>query len=200
MTVRTIAGAKVTVDSLKRAAGTFPTGVVIVAANTADGPAGLTLQSFVSLSLDPPLVHLSVSSTSGSWQAIKSASGFAVSVLAEDQADLALNFGKRNSDKFAGMKLTRESTSKHPKIEGAVAWFDCVIVAVYPGGDHDIVVASVLNAEMPEASREPLVFHRSGFWRIEPAVGAAVGARGDHGSCPQKRVGQRKDPWGKEHR
>ncbi|MDR6688661.1 flavin reductase (DIM6/NTAB) family NADH-FMN oxidoreductase RutF [Arthrobacter sp. 1088] len=188
---------KLTTDAMKRTAGTFPTGVVVAAATTADGPVGLTLQSFVSLSLNPPLVQLSVASTSGSWRAIKAEGGFAVSVLAQDQAELAVAFGTRSRDKFAGVELAGASATGHPEIQGALAWFDCEIAAVYPGGDHDIVVATVLDAKVDDRAGEPLVFHRSGFRHLEPAPRTANTPRPSRSSGRLNRLGT-KPSWTRE--
>jgi 3-hydroxy-9,10-secoandrosta-1,3,5(10)-triene-9,17-dione monooxygenase reductase component len=155
--------------SLRSVLGHFPTGVVVVTANVGDEPVGMTLQSFLSLSLDPPLVLLSVAKSSTSWPKIATTGRFLVNVLSEGQADTARRFAKSGSDKFAGVGYAHRDELGGPLLDEISAWVDCRFEAEHDGGDHTIVVARVLGtatAECDEHAHAPLIFHRSGFPRL----------------------------------
>ena len=151
---------------LRSVLGHFPTGVVIVTGTVGEDPVGMTLQSFLSLSLDPPLVLLSVAKSSTSWPRIATSGRFLVNVLSEGQSELARRFAKSGSDKFAGVAYTTRRDLGGPLLGEVSACVDCDLEAEHDGGDHTIVVARVLDAaiaERPEHAQAPLIFHRSGF-------------------------------------
>ena len=146
---------------LREVLGHFASGVTVVTALTADGPAGFTCQSFSSLSLDPPLVAFAPARTSRTWPALRAMGRFCVNVLAEGQDDVSQNFARSGADKFAAV---RWSPSAHgsPVLDDVVAWIDGELWAEYDGGDHTIVVARVLDlGAHPE--RRPLLFHRGSY-------------------------------------
>ena len=137
----------------------FPTGVTVVAARDEAGvPIGLTVNSFTSVSLDPPLVLVCIGHGSTSHDSIVRARGFTISVLSTGQADVAKRFATRPSEgRFEDVEW-REAPSGHPVIEGAAAWLDCAIHEVIPAGDHSILLARTVACGSGE---EPaLVFHR----------------------------------------
>jgi flavin reductase (DIM6/NTAB) family NADH-FMN oxidoreductase RutF len=143
--------------------GQYPTGVVVVTATGPDGkPIGMTVGSFTSVSLDPPLVAFLPDKRSGAWQAMR-ASGdrFCVNVLGADQERICRAMAARGAEKFVGMDW-RRSPHGNPLITGSVAYLDCTVDAVHDAGDHDIVVGHVrelvLHREVP-----PLVFYRGTF-------------------------------------
>ncbi|MCG2622599.1 flavin reductase family protein [Arthrobacter sp. I2-34] len=152
---------------MRQTLGRFPTGVVVVTAQGRSGPAGMTLQSFMSLSLDPPLILLAVARTSKSWPEIATAGRFAVNILAEDQAGLARQFARSGSDKFGGVGHRTADLTGAPLLKGVIAWIECELHSVHPGGDHDVVVARVLDLGVAEESSAPLLFCRSAFPRLE---------------------------------
>jgi flavin reductase (DIM6/NTAB) family NADH-FMN oxidoreductase RutF len=137
----------------------FPTGVTIVAARDAAGdPVGLTVNSFASVSLDPPLVLVCIGHGSNSHDPIVGARGFTVSVLAANQGEVALRFAARPSEGRFEDVAWRTAPSGHPVIEGAAAWLDCVIDEVIKAGDHSILLGRTIACG---AGSEPaLVFHR----------------------------------------
>ena len=141
--------------------GHFASGVTVVTALTADGPAGFTCQSFSSLSLDPPLVAFAPARTSQTWPALRAIGRFCVNVLAEGQDAVSRNFARSGVDKFAGV---RWSPSAHgsPVLDGVLAWIDGSLWAEYDGGDHSIVVARVLDLGA-DPDRRPLLFHRGAY-------------------------------------
>ena len=141
----------------------FATGVVVVTGSTPEGPAGLTCQSFSSLSLDPPLVMLSTARTSRTWPRIAATGAFAVNVLAADQADVSTRFAVSGGDKFAG-QAWRAGAMGNPLLDGALAHVECDVEAVHEGGDHEIVVGRVRALEAPGlADSSPLVYYRSAY-------------------------------------
>ncbi|TCP45787.1 flavin reductase (DIM6/NTAB) family NADH-FMN oxidoreductase RutF [Tamaricihabitans halophyticus] len=139
--------------------GHLPTGVVVVAGREpgTNSPAGLIVGTFQSLSLSPPLVSFSVTTTSRSWPRIRPSGQFSASVLAAEQRHVCRALSTRGHDKFAEVDW-HESTSGAPQIAGAHAWIDCRITQELPGGDHLIVIAEVCRLEAGHG--EPLVFHR----------------------------------------
>lgn len=144
--------------------GHFATGVVVVTAQTDDGPVGITCQSFSSLSLDPPLVLFCVTKSSYAWARIRAAGHFCVNILDEDQEGLGLVFAGRTQDKFAGLAYDVSRTGA-PVLPGVSGWIDCELHAVHDGGDHDVVLGRVVDLGM-EPDRRPLVFYRGGFGRF----------------------------------
>lgn len=146
--------------------GHFPTGVTVITAIDDGVPVGLAVGSFSSLSLDPPLVLFCPGSQSSSWPKIRAAGSFCVNILAADQEHVCRVFASREPDKFASIGWTRTKQTGSPLIEGVLAWIDCDIENVIPGGDHDIVVGRVRDLESADA-RGPLVFYRGGYGRYE---------------------------------
>jgi 3-hydroxy-9,10-secoandrosta-1,3,5(10)-triene-9,17-dione monooxygenase reductase component len=141
--------------------GHFVSGVTVVTAMGADGPAGVTCQSFSSLSLDPPLVAFAPARTSTTWPRLREAGRFCVNVLAQEQDGLSQQFARSGTDKFAGVTWAL-SPSGSPVLDGVVAWIDVALEAEHDGGDHTIVVARVLDLGA-DASRTPLLFHRGAY-------------------------------------
>ncbi|MEV0384170.1 flavin reductase family protein [Nonomuraea sp. NPDC050643] len=143
--------------------GRFATGVVaITAVDPEDGqPCGLAANSFTSVSLDPPLVAFCVAHTSTSWPRVRGAKVVTVNVLAEDQREVCTQMATKGGDKFAGLAWTG-SPGGNPVLEGALAWLDCIVEAEHPAGDHNIVVARVLQLDT-HADGGPLVFFRGGY-------------------------------------
>ncbi|MFF4885951.1 flavin reductase family protein [Streptomyces nigra] len=151
-------------DVFRRVLGSFATGVVVVTA-PADAedphrPAGFACQSFASLSLDPPLVAFMVGRTSTTWPRIARAGVFCVNVLGAGQGELCRAFAVSGADKFAGVRYDHAPASGSPRLAGTLAWIDCTVHAVHPGGDHLIVVGRVDDLGASEGDEPPLLFHR----------------------------------------
>jgi 3-hydroxy-9,10-secoandrosta-1,3,5(10)-triene-9,17-dione monooxygenase reductase component len=145
--------------------GHFASGVTVVTALTADGPAGFTCQSFSSLSLDPPLVAFAPARTSQTWPALRAIGRFCVNVLAEGQDAVSQNFARSGGDKFAGVPWS-PSAHGSPVLDDVVAWIDGELWAEYDGGDHSIVVARVLDLGA-DPERRPLLFHRGSYGLLQ---------------------------------
>jgi 3-hydroxy-9,10-secoandrosta-1,3,5(10)-triene-9,17-dione monooxygenase reductase component len=154
-----------TVDeaTFRRVLARFATGVVVVTGTTDEGPAGLTCQSFSSLSLDPPLVLLSTARSSRTWPRIERTGRFAVNVLGAAQQDVSERFAVSGGDKFAGQPW-RRGVLGNPLLDGALAHLECDVHAVHDGGDHVIVVGRVRALEAPGLEADsPLIYFRSGY-------------------------------------
>jgi len=143
--------------SLRDALGEFATGVTVVTARAADGqPIGVTINSFASVSLEPPLVLWSLGLQSPSLAVFESCSHYAVNVLAADQSEFAQRFSQSQGDRFAGI-YWKDGAGATPILAGCCAWFECRNEMRYPGGDHRIFVGYVENFRREE--KLPLVFH-----------------------------------------
>lgn len=147
--------------------GHFCTGVTVVAAVPGGEPVGFTVQSFSSISLDPPLVAVCPARTSSSWPRIRSVGVFSVNVLADGQEALARTFATRGADKFHGVGWTPSVVSGSPVLDGALAWVDCRIEAEHDGGDHLMVLGRVIDMGVGGGGR-PLLFYRGGYGRFAP--------------------------------
>jgi len=128
--------------------GGFPAGVAVLTVDVEGERIGLTVGSVVSLSLDPPLVGVSVSRQAAMHELLRRAGAFALSLLAGDQDAIAQHFA-RGVPPFAhwhGVR-TREGAAGAPLLESALGWLDCRVVEEHEAGDHTLFVGEVLSAE-----------------------------------------------------
>jgi 3-hydroxy-9,10-secoandrosta-1,3,5(10)-triene-9,17-dione monooxygenase reductase component len=146
--------------------GHFATGVTVITAMHGRTPVGLSVNSFTSVSLDPPLVAFCVAGTSATWPRIQEAGWFCVNILAEDQEAVSRVFATRGADKFRGIGW-HAGVFGAPVLAGVLAWIDCTIEAEYEAGDHVLVLGRVRELEVAAEGR-PLVFYRGGYGRFEP--------------------------------
>ena len=147
----------------RRALSCFATGVAVV--TTVDrqgGRVGMTISSFNSVSLDPPLVLWSIAENAYSYETFIGAEYFAVHVLTMEQQDLSARFARRGADKFAGLDC-REGLRGVPILPEYAACFECRTEHRHAGGDHRIIVGRVLRLEDRES--DPLIFYRGRFLR-----------------------------------
>lgn len=155
---------------LRNALGRFATGVCVVTTRTAAGDAaGLTVNSFSSVSLDPPLVAWCLGRQAPSLRAFSQAEHFAVHVMAADQQALTLHFARPAPDKFADVQSEFEDgLGAVPVLKTALARFECSKAAVVEGGDHLIFIGRV--ERFTYADRPPLLFHAGRFLDTGPAA------------------------------
>ena len=150
-----------TVDArqFRQALGAFPTGVCLVTTVTADGKReGMTINSFASVSLEPPLILWSIRDDARSADAFLSARAFNLAVLAAPQRELALHFARPAPDKFEAFADAFETAPNGcPRLKGAVASFDCSVYSRHAEGDHTIVLGRVERFSCGDAA--PLLFH-----------------------------------------
>ncbi|WP_067494893.1 flavin reductase family protein [Actinoplanes sp. TFC3] len=151
---------------LRRVFGSFPTGVTALAALVGDAPTGLAANSFVSVSLDPPMVSVCVARTSTTWPRLREANRLGVSVLGAHQEHVGRQLSAQVADRFAALSW-RASQDGAVLLEGSSAWLDCSIEREIPAGDHDIVLLRVHDLDADPAV-PPLVFHGSQYRRLHP--------------------------------
>ena len=148
----------VDLQEFKRALSCFATGVAVVTTLDANGDrVGITVSSFNSVSLDPPLVLWSIARDSNSYSVFTDTKYFAVNILAIHQDKLSSQFAQRGGDKFAGLEC-RSGIEGVPILPDYAACFECCTENVFDGGDHKIIVGRVLKLEDRES--DPLIFYR----------------------------------------
>lgn len=148
---------------LRRALGSFVTGVTVVTCRVDGEPVGLTVNSFNSVSLAPPLVLWSLSRTAASYEAFMRAPHFVVNVLAADQQALSDRFAQTGGNKFGDLRYA-QGIDDIPILENVAAHFVCRKEACHPGGDHVIFLGTVLD--YAHSTREPLVYARGRYMRV----------------------------------
>jgi len=156
---------------LRQVLGSYPTGVAIVVTRTPDGRnVGLTINSFASLSLDPPLVLWSLVRHSPNLEVFRDCRHFTINVLGSDQEALARRFANPAIvDKFEGVAV-REAPEGVSAIQGAVATLVCLSDQQQMAGDHLLLVGRVLRTD--GAPADPLVFHAGRFAALHTPVAA----------------------------
>jgi flavin reductase (DIM6/NTAB) family NADH-FMN oxidoreductase RutF len=150
----------------RKVLGHYPTGVCVIAALDGRGhPVGMAVGSFVSVSMNPPLVAFFPDRSSSSWPRIAAAGRFCVNVLAADQEAVCRRFASRQTDKFDGVHY-RLSPGGSPALDGIVAWIDCTLHGVQEAGDHYIVTGQVQALDI--ADKRPLLFFQGGYGHFAP--------------------------------
>ena len=155
----------------RNALGCFASGVtVITTLDENGGPVGLTINSFSSLSLDPPLVLFCLDRKVTSFDAFQNNSHFAVNVLAEDQEDLSRRFAQVGPDKWVGVEFSAWD-SGCPIFEECLANIECDVDTIADGGDHVVITGTVKQFRYDEDGARPLLFYRGRYGRL-PFEGA----------------------------
>lgn len=158
--------------AFRDALGAFASGVTVVTTTWRQVSHGMTVSAFCSVSLDPPLVLVCLAGSSRGRELIACSRVFSVNVLAADQAHLSALFARRDRphgrDAFDGLDVRAGSTGC-PVLTGAAAHVDCLVRDLHDGGDHTIVVGSVVSVgSCPQAA--PLLYHRSSYHRLGPTT------------------------------
>lgn len=149
--------------TFKEALSHFASGVTVVTTAHDGHRHGITVASFASVSLTPPLVLVCIDKKGRSHDAIAAAGSFAVHVLGAGQEDLSRRFASAMEDRFEGLN-TRTGALGVPLLDGAVATMECKLHSQLPGGDHSIFVGEVVRAEVADAP--PLVYHRRAYHQL----------------------------------
>jgi (E)-2-((N-methylformamido)methylene)succinate hydrolase len=160
---------------LRKAFGTFMTGVTVVTTRDATGnPRGFTANSFSSVSLDPPLLLVCIAKSAASYDVFSTTQHFAVNILAETQKTTSGIFASKRDDKFSEVDFT-DGAHGSPLLNGAVAWFECSNHNLIDAGDHAILIGRVIDYDHNDAS--PLGYTRGGYFSLDleqSAVNAAA--------------------------
>ncbi len=140
----------------RRIMGHFATGVTVVTTCYEEKPQGMTANAVASLSLDPPLVLVSVDIQAQMNTCLKASDCFAVNILTVEQEELSVRFAKHGPKDFSGIEYRTEATGS-PVFELALAFVDCRVTNVLPGGDHDIFIGEIVAGGTREG--RPLLFY-----------------------------------------
>ncbi len=161
---------EVAVDStlLREVMGRFATGVTVVTTRVGDETSAMTANAVLSLSLDPPLILVSVQRDSHMHRLLMCSDCFAVSILQQDQEHLSQRFAEPGPKDLSDLEV-RAATSGAPIIVPALAFADCRIRQVVAGGDHDLFIGEMTAGEVNEDS--PLLFYAGGYRRLSPGGG-----------------------------
>lgn len=135
--------------------GRFATGITVVTTRRGDGFHGMTANAVTSLSLDPPLVLVAVDRKAQMHAALHEGKCFALSILHEGQEALSRRFAASGPKEFGDLNLTSAATGA-PILADALAWVDCHLDQVVPGGDHDIFIGKIVAGDFREG--KPLLY------------------------------------------
>lgn len=145
--------------------GRFATGVTVITTRTQAGdPIGMTASSVASVSLNPPLVLVSVDRGHDMHAALEAATHFVLNVLAADQEALSRRFAADEADRFAGVGY-RENKQGIAVLDGVLAHVECVKQAAVPGGDHSVFFGLVVGGGVTD--RRPLLYYRGGYASLQ---------------------------------
>jgi flavin reductase (DIM6/NTAB) family NADH-FMN oxidoreductase RutF len=155
-------------EQLRAALGRWPSGVSVVTSFGPD-PVGMTVSAFFGISLEPPLVGVSLARKAATLAVIERTRCFAINVLADDQALLSDRFAYQDEAlRFEGVALHPEPLARSPLLGGAVLQLDCALDAAHMAGDHVLCVGQVRLARIHGG--EPLLIHAAGYHRLTPLV------------------------------
>jgi flavin reductase (DIM6/NTAB) family NADH-FMN oxidoreductase RutF len=144
--------------------GHFATGVTVITTQDREGaPNGLTANAFMSLSLNPPLVLISVDKGATCYACFEPENGFTVNFLGEEQEEISRRFATKGADKFAGIEW-HTGANGAAVIDGAIAHVECKITQRHDGGDHTIIVGEIVNASA--TGERPLLFFKGKYQRL----------------------------------
>lgn len=153
-------------DLFRRACAQFATGVAVAAVCDDSGaPHGLTINSFTSVSLDPPLILICIDFRAAILPRFLHSKHFGLSFLNESQVDLSHQFSKKTDNRFDGVPWKAGETGA-PLIEATLATMECATEQILDGGDHTIFLARVLRAQVGPG--KPLLYFKSRYRKIEP--------------------------------
>lgn len=144
----------------KLAMSQFASGVTVVTTEHEGRAYGMTVASFASLSLRPPLVVVCIEKNVKSHDAIAASGRFGVSILGADQSGISNRFASKVDDKFDGVSVRRGELGV-PLIDDAICAIECRVHQQLPGGDHTMFVGEVVDAQTTDSA--PLVYFRSGY-------------------------------------
>lgn len=154
------------IEDFKKAVGKFPTGVCVITTSYNDLLWGFTANSFVSVSLAPPLVSFCLNKGAGSFKAFISSRYFAINILSNNQREIARQFSQSVSDKFADVDYILSAESQIPLIIGATSLIECKKFKQFECGDHYVFIGEVVKINVDE-SKTPLLYFAKSYREIK---------------------------------
>jgi len=154
-------------ESLRSVMRAWSAGVAVVTAIHDNTRHGMTVNSFTSISLDPPLVSISLQSTSRTHAMILRSGVFGLTILSEGQVQVSERFAGKNgdsADRFSGLEITTLASGS-PLIVGGLAWLDCRVLQTVPAGLNTLFIAEVTASHVNGEGR-PLIYHNRGYWHL----------------------------------
>ena len=147
--------------------------VTVVTASGPEGPRGITVSSFIPVSLEPPLVLVSIMNSARAHAAI-AAGAFRVHLLASDQADVSGHFAKPGLDSQFGGRFAEAveecGAGDPPRISGCIGWLECAVVGAHAGGDHTLFIGKVTEGRVERADAAPLLYYDRGYRELRDAA------------------------------
>jgi flavin reductase (DIM6/NTAB) family NADH-FMN oxidoreductase RutF len=156
---------KIDTLSLRNALGTFATGVAIVTTVNDDVHVGMTVNSFSSVSLDPPLVLWSLQRSSDCYEIFNQAHHYSVNVLSQSQQDQSTYYAKKNQHILLKDEYRLGRTGS-PILKGSMSYFECKTIQRIDAGDHVILLSEVCDFEVND-TQKPLIFHASHYRELK---------------------------------
>ncbi|HEY5729087.1 MAG TPA: flavin reductase family protein [Anaerolineales bacterium] len=154
-------------EQLRRAMRAWTTGVAVVTATHEGQRYGMTVNSFTSISLEPPLISVVLKQLTHTHELVEKSGEFALTVLSSDQNDLSDRFAGKIpeiTDRFEGVEISGLLLDA-PLIKGGLAYFNCRVVNSIPVGENTLFIAEVVAAQ-GEGEGDPLVYHNRVFWKL----------------------------------
>jgi len=154
-------------EQLRYAMRAWTTGVTVVTATHDGQQYGMTVNSFTSISLDPPLVSLALKKLTHTHELVEKSGEFSVTILASDQKELSDRFAGKHPEiknRFEGVS-TETLVLNAPLLKGGMAYFNCRVVNSIPLGENTLFVAEVVAAQGDETG-EPLAYHNRVYWKL----------------------------------
>lgn len=155
-------------EGLKAFMRLYPQGVTVVTTRVGDCAYGMTISSFTSVSMDPPLVLMAIDRSTNSYQAFKEAKIFAIHLLSSGQAVLSEIFAGRQKtrDKFEGINY-EEGPERVPLLRDTPAYLVCRRFKIYEAGDHDLILCEVLDVVIKRPDLKPLVYRNRAYTTVD---------------------------------
>jgi flavin reductase (DIM6/NTAB) family NADH-FMN oxidoreductase RutF len=157
-------------EKLRHAMRAWTTGVAVVTATHADQQYGMTVNSFTSISLEPPLVSVTLKQLTHTHDLVVKSGMFAVTILTAEQKELSDLFAGKLpniTDRFEGLQ-TEKLAIDAPILKNGMAYFNCRVVNSMPIGENTLFIAEVIAAQ-GEGVGEPLVYHNRVYWKLTPS-------------------------------
>jgi flavin reductase (DIM6/NTAB) family NADH-FMN oxidoreductase RutF len=154
-------------ETLRRAMRAWTTGVAVITAAHEGQRYGMTVNSFTSISLEPPLISVTLKQLTHTHELVEKSGEFALTILSADQGNLSDRFAGKIpdvTDRFEGVETERLLLDA-PLIKGGLAYFNCRVVNSFPVGENTLFAAEVIAAQ-GEGGGDPLVYHNREFWKL----------------------------------